>query len=87
MQGAGVRMETRVTAVEITSQGVRGKREDGEELFPADTVVVVGDMKSDRRIAQELKGKVEAVRVVGDCVEPRRVAEAIWEGFNAGLEA
>jgi len=40
----------------------------------------------DRRLYQEVKGKVSETYLVGDCVEPRKIREATAEGYQAGLK-
>ena len=55
-----------------------GKRSELEN----DTVVLALGLKSNRELEEALKGKVPETYVIGDCVEPRRVINAIWEGFR-----
>ncbi len=47
-----------------------------------DTVVLALGLKSNRRLEEALKDKVSEIYVIGDCVEPRKVINAIWEGFR-----
>ncbi len=42
--------------------------------------------KSDDALYHALKGKVPELRRIGDCVQPRLVMEAIWEGFTVRRE-
>jgi hypothetical protein len=42
--------------------------------------------KSDDTLYHALKGKVSELHRIGDCVQPRLVIEAIWEGFTVGRE-
>ena len=79
-------METRITAAEITDEGVKGVRDEASELFPADTVVIAVGMKSRDGLAQQLEGKVPAVYSIGDCVEPQRIAQAIEGGLKVARE-
>ncbi|GAI23903.1 unnamed protein product, partial [marine sediment metagenome] len=53
-------------------------------FFPADTVVLAMGMVPDKDLLTGLEGKVPMVHVIGDCLEPRRIAEAIEEGFRMG---
>ena len=84
LKRAGTRMETKATASQITEQGVRVEREGGEEFFAADTVVLAVGMKANSELAAQLRGKVSSLHVVGDASDPRRIMEAIAEGFLAG---
>lgn len=87
LRRAGVRMETKAKVEEITKEGVRATREDGSsELFEADTVVIAAGMQSNKELAEDLKDKVASLHVIGDCVEPRRIAEAMDEAFVVGCQ-
>jgi 2,4-dienoyl-CoA reductase-like NADH-dependent reductase (Old Yellow Enzyme family) len=53
---------------------------------PFDSVVLVGQRRSERALYEALNSAgVPAIRV-GDCVTPRGLDEAIFDGFVAGLE-
>ncbi len=49
-----------------------------------DAVVVAGNKRALTSLAVELEGRVQDVRSIGDCVAPRHVAIAIYEGEFAG---
>ena len=55
-----------------------------KKIIKADTIVLALGAKSENRLAEQLKGKVDELIAVGDCVNPRKVGEAIHEGFVAG---
>lgn len=82
---AGVIMETEVRVVEITDKGVKCIRRGKPEFFPGDTVVVAIGMEPDNKLAEELEGEVDELLCVGDCVEPKRIAQATEAGFRAAL--
>ncbi len=86
LRKAGIRMETRITATEITDEGVKGVRDGAFEFFPADTVVLAVGMKSRDGLAQQLEGKIPAVHSIGDCVEPQRIAQAMEVGLKIARE-
>lgn len=86
LRQAGINMETRAKVVEITDKGVRSIRNEVSELFQGDTVVLAVGMRPNNNLAKELRGKVMALHVIGDCTEPRRIAEAIEEGFRVARE-
>lgn len=69
-----------------TSEG-GGRKASKETLIPADTVVLALGAEPERELARSLRGRHARVVTVGDCVRPRRVGDAIREGFVAGLEA
>ena len=63
-------------SVVITNKyGKRSKLEN-------DTVVLALGLKSNRGLEEALRDKVPEIYVIGDCVEPRKVINAIWEGFR-----
>ncbi len=80
LKNLGVRMETGVKVVEITGKGVEGMRAKSTEFFAADTVVLAMGLKPDRKLAERVKAKVWEVHLIGDCIEPRRIMEAVSEG-------
>ncbi len=57
-----------------------------ERIVEVDTVVMATLRKSCNELYHALKGRVKELRTVGDCVQPRSVLEAFWEGFIAGRE-
>ncbi len=84
MRKLGVVVEANMTAQEVTAEGVRFQREGETCFLEADTVILAGGMKANRELVGALDGKVADIRVIGDCVEPRRIGEAMKEGFLAG---
>jgi len=63
------------SVVIVDKYGKRGKLEN-------DTVVLALGLKPNRELEEALKDKVPEIYVIGDCVEPRKVINAIWEGFR-----
>jgi NADPH-dependent 2,4-dienoyl-CoA reductase/sulfur reductase-like enzyme len=55
-----------------------------EEFIAADLVVIARGAVSQRSLADEAAGLVKEVHVIGDSVEPRSIAEAMYEGTMAG---
>jgi len=72
---------------EITPQGIKVIDKGGNEiLLEADSIVFAAGARSDKALAQSLKGKVSELYEAGDCVEARRIGEAIHEGAEAALQ-
>ena len=82
----GIKMETNVMVEEITDRGVKAKRDGLAKFFPGDTVVLAVGFKPNKGLGEKLSGKVPAPYSIGDCVEPRRIKEAIEEGFRLARE-
>ncbi len=79
--GAKILTETRV--LEIMEKGVRiGDKQDEKSLLETDTVVLATGMKPTTGFWEILRGKIPEIYFIGDCVEPRKVMMAIWEGFR-----
>ena len=85
IKAAGIHIETGVKILEITGKGVRGLRNGSLEFFHAGTVVLAVGMKSERQLAEDLREMPE-VHLVGDCIEPRNMREALAEGYAVGLK-
>jgi NADH dehydrogenase FAD-containing subunit len=86
LKEAGVIVETRTKAIEITDKGVTCLRDDKLEFFRGATIVLAMGMRGNSRLVRELEGKGMAVSAVGDCVEPRTIAQAMESGFRVALE-
>jgi NADPH-dependent 2,4-dienoyl-CoA reductase/sulfur reductase-like enzyme len=105
MKKFGVRMETNVTVLEIKRKSVQAAivTKDGVNKsmeIEADSVIVTVDLKANEELAQQLKGRVPFVYLVGDATErrpisppnmwgplqPRRIGEAIKAGYQSAIE-
>lgn len=71
-------------ALGVTESGVDVANQKGEKSsLAADTIIIARGMKStDGSFEESLKDIVHEVYNIGDCIEPRRVMEAIWEGYR-----
>ena len=82
-----VALEPLTKVKKITKKGVIAERADGKEFFtPADTVAVTLGFEQNLDLANALKGKVEEIHVVGDCIKPSRMADATKAGYIAGIK-
>ncbi len=83
MLGVPILVRTRVEAIQEEGAVVCGA--DGEErLIPADSIVLSTGACTNQELYEKLSGKVAEIHLAGDCVQPRRIIEAIYEGFIAG---
>ena len=57
-----------------------------ETLEGVDTVVLAAGSKADDALYRAFKGRVANVHRIGDCVAPRKLDHAIYEGYIAGRE-
>ncbi|MFC1994620.1 FAD-dependent oxidoreductase [Chloroflexota bacterium] len=81
-----IRMETGVQVEEITNKGVRIVRSGESEFYEGDAIVLAMGLVPENTLAKELEVKVSSLCVIGDAVEPRRVAQAIESAFRAARE-
>jgi len=83
LMGVDLRPGTRL--LEITEDSVVVETSGGEEIIPADTVVTASGAASVHELAEEAGAPGMEVIKIGDAVEPRRITEAVREGFEAAL--
>lgn len=80
---AGVTILTGTTITEITDDGVTLADRDGKRsTLQSDTVVLAVGLEPNRGLEQALAGSAPETRAIGDCVAPRKVMDAVWEGFR-----
>ena len=51
----------------------------------ADTVVLATGLRARRKLAEKFKGLAPEVRVIGDCIEARKIYNAFEEAWSTGL--
>lgn len=81
-----VTLLTSTTCEEIGEDSVRVITAEGEKkTIQADTVIIAVGYKANERLFKALEGKVPEIYCIGDSSEPRRMLEAIREGYRTGL--
>jgi 2,4-dienoyl-CoA reductase-like NADH-dependent reductase (Old Yellow Enzyme family)/thioredoxin reductase len=81
--GAMIITEARVK--EITEDGVIYEKDGCEETITGmDAVVLAVGVKPSTMLAEQVKGKVAELYIIGDAKEQRKALDAIAEGANAG---
>ncbi len=85
LKQAGIEMLASATVESIADKGVNVIDKTLTHLFiPADTVVMSTGSESDRTLLDPLQGKVPQVYLVGDCLWPRNLMSAIYQGASIG---
>ena len=78
----------------LTSATCEGVREDSvgvttaegkKETIQADTVIIAVGYKANEHLYKALEDKVPEIYCIGDSSQPRRILEAINEGYRTGL--
>ena len=70
----------------VAEEGIAVSDAHGKRTLKAESIVLAIGSKPNNELAKALKGKVENLYVVGDCVEPRKSLEAIHEGSWAARQ-
>ena len=78
-----VRILTETNVLEIMDDNVVIADKHGtRSQLASDTVVLAVGLKANNGLEEAIRGKVPEIYAIGDCVEPRKVINAIWEGFR-----
>lgn len=80
----GVEIKTDHCIEEIGCDSIKCCQNEDSGEIEYDNIVLCLGMKADDKLTKELKEVVDQVIPVGDVVEPRKVYEAVHEGFHAG---
>lgn len=79
-----VEMHEKSRVVSITDSGVYAVNENGQEdFYEANTVAVTLGFKENRELYEQVKDLAPQVFIVGDCNEPKRMADATKAGYRA----
>lgn len=82
----GINLLTGVKVVSVRENGVEGvDRESRLVRLKADTVVFALGAKSNDELAKNLVGKVRELHIIGDAKQPRRIRNAVSEGYIVGF--
>jgi len=79
---SGVEVLTATKLVEIGETGAIVDTDSGKRELKADSIVLALGLQVESTLRGDLEGKVPELYAVGDCVEPRKILNAIWEGFH-----
>ena len=87
LKEAKVRVITSGKISEVTPQGVIFEDKEGKkQTLKADTVVLALGLSPNRGLVDRLDGKLKEMYVIGDCVKPGRVHNAIQEAAHIARE-
>ena len=81
-----IKILTQSAVKEIFEDSVLITDKDGnQQTINGDTMVLATGLKSDQKLFKKLKSRCSAdIYTAGDCIKPRRIRDAIYEGFNIG---
>jgi len=87
LEQEGVQIHTGARVVAVSDQGITVENPSGGNTeIAADTVILALGMAPRSALVESLKGIAPRVVVVGDCVKPRLIIDAVREGFHAVAE-
>ncbi|MHB8156354.1 MAG: oxidoreductase [Desulfocucumaceae bacterium] len=82
----GINVIDQAKVKEVNSLGVVIERDGQESVIPADSVVLAVGSSSVNELAGQLQGKISELHVIGDASKPRKVTEAVREGFELAIK-
>lgn len=86
LQEHGVRALTNHRIERFLPNGLVARTADGEVTVEGDTIVVALGTRPENELARRLQDAWHEVYVVGDCVTPAKVGDAVRAGFVAGWQ-
>lgn len=70
-------------SLEVTTRGLVITSKEGEKrTLYADSIIPTSPLKPSTRLLESLEGKVPEIYAVGDCREPRMIADAIADSWR-----
>ena len=73
---------TSTKLLEVTEDGAIVGTDGSQRELKADSVILALGLKPESGLCDALEGKVSELYAIGDCVQPRKILNAIWEGFH-----
>ncbi len=80
-----INVHTESKLLRVGDKSIEIEKQGKKQILPCDTVILAMGMQSENSLYNELKGKIP-LYAIGDCLEPRRIGEAVTEGRKALLE-
>jgi 2,4-dienoyl-CoA reductase-like NADH-dependent reductase (Old Yellow Enzyme family)/thioredoxin reductase len=84
LKTSGIQMRTGTIVEKISATGVKVRHEGSPDFIAGDAVVLAVGLKAENVLLDRFRGKAPEVYLIGDCVKPRTIKEAIEEGFRIG---
>ena len=81
----GVALQVNAEATGISAAGVEAVCDGSDRLFEADTVIIATGMQPANDLSTALAGKLPEAYSIGDCVEAKRIGEAVKDAYRVAL--
>ena len=82
----GIKAKDQALVKEVNNEGVVLEKNGSTSVIPADTVVLAVGAKPVNFLEEALREKVEVLHVIGDASNPRKLTEAVREGFDSARQ-
>ncbi len=82
----GIKAKDQTLVKEINDEGVVVEKNGSTSVIPADTVVLAVGAKPVNSLEKALQEKVGVLHVIGDASNPRKLTEAVREGFDSARQ-
>lgn len=82
LEATDIQVKCKTELLAISEKGITVRAETGEYNIITDAIVLALGAKAQYSLYQSLKVKVPELYAVGDCVEPRKMIEAIHEAYD-----
>ena len=86
IRNSRIKIYTDTMAKAVTEEGLTCETKDVELLLEADTILLAAGMKTDQEIVNSFYNTADRVFMIGDCVKPGRVLEAVTLGYNRAID-
>jgi pyruvate/2-oxoglutarate dehydrogenase complex dihydrolipoamide dehydrogenase (E3) component len=86
LEELGVTILMKAKVKKIRSGEVFFQYKGAEQRVAANTVIIAAGSEPDTEFLEKVKGKIAETYVIGDALKPRRILEAIAEGFDIGMK-
>ena len=81
-----VDLKTETICTEILPDGIMVKNSQGGAFIKADTVMYAVGMKAKKAEAEKFRDLAMDFFMVGDCVKPDRIRQAVFDAYNAAMD-
>ncbi len=82
---SNLKILTETQCTEITEKAVIVKdKEQQVHHIPSDCVIIATGVRSDTKVTDEFFGTVPVIYTIGDSNSPRKIMEAVFEGYSIG---
>ena len=82
LESRGVAMHTEAKILSCEKQGVRVMLRGEKEAFIAgDNLIMALGYRPVNQLENELKGRLPRIHIIGDCVKPRKILDAVSEAY------